>query len=117
VNQWGKVFLIKKPETMKNKDLYRFHLELEDLKNSVYYHLMRGRISDFYKNNGLRVNSMLANINALQTDYFVFENGIVKTEIKIGEENHTPVMNEGKGYSEYVSKFDALMDSDCTIIF
>ena len=97
---------------MKNKDLYKYHLELEESKNTVYANLLRGRIADFYKNNGIRINTIMSNINALQKDYFVLENGVVKQD-----ENKIPVMNEGRLFDEYVSKFDALMESDCTIVF
>jgi hypothetical protein len=108
----------------KYKNLYRYHLQIVDSQNNddVIIHLLKGRINDFYKHNGVRLNSMLDKIQAMQKEYFQFdETGKVKTEDKpigeTGETSNDPVMLEGKTYVEYLRKYNELMDTDCVINF
>lgn len=99
---------------MKNKNLYQFHLQLEEMKNSVVFQLLFGRIKDFYKNNSLKINSIIGKLNVLRDEFFeVDENGKTKTS----GEPLAPVMKEGKTYEEYTVKFDELMEMDCVIKF
>ena len=104
----------------QNKNLYKYHLELEELKTSVFNFLFKSRIGEFYKNNGLRINTLMESINNLQKDYFVFEaEGTPLARIKMNLENSEPmpVLKEGKTMEDYNKDFDELMNKECTIVF
>lgn len=97
---------------VKNKTLYQYHLELETLKPHVLYFLFRNRIDQFYKNNVIRLNSLLKKLDDIQEKYFVIENGKVKQE----GEPLMPVMKEGMLFDEYNKEFTELMEKDIPIL-
>lgn len=99
---------------MKNKNLYEFHCQLEAMKTSIIFQLLFGRIKDFYKNNDIRINSLIDKLNKLQEEYFIYnEEGKVKEE----GDPKKPVMVEGKTYEEYLEKYELLMEAPCNIKF
>ncbi len=101
-------------KNMKNKNLYQFHLQLEEMKSNVIFQLLFGRIKDFYKNNSLKINAIGEKLNIIRSEFFEFdENGKVK---QTGEPL-APIIKEGKTYEEYMLKFEELMNQDCVIKF
>ncbi len=119
VPRWG----IKnhKKRNMKNKDLYNYHLQLEQLKSNVIYQLLRGRVQEFYRHNGLRLNTLTEKLQKLQDDFFVIINNNIQytKEVIDGEETgkDTPVMQDGKLFSDYTEKYNEIMEKDCQINF
>lgn len=106
---------------MKNKNLYQFHLQLEQMRESVLYFLLKGRIADFYKYNSVKLNSIIDRMRKLQEEYFVMEDERVKmTPLEVTNDvrkEPEPIMQEGKTYEEYLAKYNELMEKDCTIKF
>jgi hypothetical protein len=106
----------------KNKDLYRYHQQLQGGSNDIVFHLLTGRIKDFYKNNGLRINTLLEKIEKMQREFFQYgEDGFVKFQ-KVPVPNSEemadePVIQEGKSYDDYIAQFNELMERDTTIVF
>lgn len=93
---------------MTNGLLLQFHQEINQLQNSVIMFLLKGRLADFYKEYGIRINTILEKKTGLQKEYFVFEGEGIKKE---GEGNESkPVMLEGKTYAEFMEKYTALMN-------
>lgn len=105
----------------QNKQLYKFHLELDELKTSVFNFLFKSKISDFYKNNGLRINTLMDNINKLQMAFFEFEaegTPLARIKMSTNENNEpVPVLKEGNTMEEYNAAFDELMNRETTITF
>lgn len=105
----------------QNKNLYKFHLELEELKTSVFNFLFKSKIVDFYKNNGLRINTLMEKINEIQKEYFEFEaEGTPLARIKMNIQENSeplPVLKEGKTMDMYNAAFDELMNRETTIVF
>ena len=77
-----------------NSTMLAFHNELESLNKSVVYYLLKGRIDDFYKQYGIRIESLIVRMNDIEKKYFVVEGEQIKME---GEgKDAKPVMQEGK---------------------
>lgn len=93
---------------MTNGLLLQFHQEISQLQNSVIMFLLKGRVTDFYKDFGIRINTVLEKKTKLQKEYFVFDGENIKKE---GEGNdQKPVMLEGKTYDEFIEKYNQLMN-------
>lgn len=93
---------------MTNGLLLQYHAEINQLQNSVIMLLLKGRVADFYKEYGIRINTILEKKTALQKDYFVFEGESIKKE---GEgKDAKPIMLEGKTYEEFIGKYNELMN-------
>jgi len=106
---------------MKNKHLYQYHIQLEQLKGNIIYELLGGRIRDFYKNNRVKLQSIIDKLHHLQEEFFVIENDKVKmTPLEVTDnvrKEPEPVMLEGKTFKEYEVKYNELMEKDCIIKF
>lgn len=92
---------------LTNGLLMQWHTEIGQLQNSVIMYLMKGRLADFYKDYGIRINTVMDKKTSLQKEYFVFEDEKVKHEGE-GKESK-PVMLEGKTYEEFMKKYNDLM--------
>ena len=100
---------------MNNRILLAWHNELESLKSSVLYILLKGRINEFYKENGIRISTLFEKIKKLQDEYFVIEGGEVKSE---GEgSDRKPVCVEGKSLEDFTKEMEALLNSPIQVIF
>lgn len=103
----------------KNKVLYKYHLQLQEAHGDVMAFLLGSRIKDFYKNNGLKIQSIVDKIASLQKKYFVIENDRVKMEKikKEGSEDEidSPVMLPEMLYDNFMKEYTELMEMDCLI--
>lgn len=94
----------------KNGILIQYHNQLQSLDGkSVFTFLYKERIKTFYKNNGIKIDAILAKIKKLQEDAFEYENN----EIKFIDDN--PVLKEGQTMDDFNTKFTDLMNEDCII--
>ena len=93
---------------MKKGLLFQYNQELDQMQNSVIYHINRGRIADFYKENRVYIQSILDDIRTIQKAYFTFdENDRI---VFSGEGNdRKPVFVEGKSDIGYQKQWDILM--------
>lgn len=98
---------------MINADLYKFHKELNAMqKHSVVYHLLRGRIKEFYSNNGARIEVLVTKLTMMQDRYFIVKDDVVQTD-----GDGKPLMKEGMIYEEYEKEYEILMRKEVDIIF
>lgn len=100
--------------TATNQMLYNFHVELQQIaNNSVIGLLLRSKINDFYKENGLRINMLEQGILRIQKEHMEFENDKIKYE---GEgENKKPVFLIGKSNETLQEAYKELMEKQIVI--
>lgn len=107
---------------MKNRNLYQFHVQLEQSKGNIFHFLLKDKIKTFYKLNGQRLEVLTNTLQKLQEEFFVMENDVIKvikkeSDTEPGLFNDVPVMKEGKNYDDYIVKHDELLNMDCVIKF
>lgn len=81
--------------------LYEIDLEMEQISQRVLGILLRSRIDNFYKENGLRIKTMYEKIEKIQKEFCEFENGklkMTKPEKEEGKPDPQPtvIFLEGK---------------------
>lgn len=98
---------------MKKGTLYQYDQELTQMENSVIYHINRGRIADFYKDNRVYLQTIYDDIRTIQKAYFKYdENDKIVFE---GEgQERKPVYVEGKSDMGYQKQWDILMSQNFT---
>lgn len=98
------------------KQLMSFNNELNQYnRTSILWFLLSNKISEFYKLNGVRIQSILDKNNALSEKYFTFENG---KPVFDGEgEDKKQRMNEGFTQEDYEQEWNELMNTQCEIHF
>jgi hypothetical protein len=95
-----------------NLQLYKYHLEITSMKGTVNELFNRSKISEFYKGNSLRINSLLRALNDIRLKYFELdENG----NTKIGEDNQ-PVLKEGFTQEDYEKAHTELMRTKTILV-
>lgn len=99
--------------TMTNRNLYGYHQQIEGLNGSIFELFMRGKIADFKKNNGIRINTLLEKMKAIQAEYFIIENDEVKFEMIEGKKKF--ILLEGKTQDGFDEAVNELMDKPCAI--
>ena len=102
------------PQTIniKNKQLYGYHIEIQNMKTSVLYMFNTSRINDFYKFNQIRISGLIKILEHLKDDWLQTEESGV---VKLGEDKK-PIAKEGKTYEGYVQAWDEIMDRQNQII-
>ena len=93
-----------------NSTLLSMHNEINKMQGSILAIFLRGKIQQFYNDNGVRIDSVNAKIAALQKEYFVIEEDIIKKD----EEKNT-IMQEGKDRKELDDKIKEILDTEITI--
>lgn len=94
------------------KTLMSYHNELNQYKrNSVLYGMLQSKIQEFYKLNGIRIQSILDKANELNKKYFTFENG---QPVMDGEKQK---LNEGLTHEQFEIEWTELMKTECEIHF
>lgn len=65
---------------LTNEQLYRFHIEIQQLqRTSAIGFLLKGRINDFYKENNIRIQTLVEKLQQIQKDNLVCDaNGMPK---------------------------------------
>jgi hypothetical protein len=103
--------------TIFNHDLHRMFQELSGLNNSVLGVLLRAKINEFVKNNGVRNRSLQDKIAELTRKY-------VETEIKDDQEiviyegegaDRKPKIRDGFTLEEYQTEYKLLMEQTTLI--
>jgi hypothetical protein len=57
---------------MTNAELWQYHTDIQTMNPTVRM-LLKGRIAEFYKQNGIRIKTLSEKINKLQENHFVSE--------------------------------------------
>lgn len=94
-----------------NHILYTYHVEIQNLQKSVLGLLLRNKVQEFYKNNGLKIDLLSQGTLRIQKEHLVFENEQIKRN-----EDKTPVLIEGKTNEDLQKAYDELMQKETTII-
>lgn len=93
--------------------LLGFHNEIQNqLKGSVLAYLLKGRIADFYKDHGLRIDGILDGQRKIIEEYYEIEGTEIKTQDVTdaeGKVNKVGVMKEGKTAEEFNGAMNAFM--------
>lgn len=96
-----------------NRHLYQYHKQIQGLRGNVIELLLKGRINEFYKNNGVRVNTLIEKMASLQKDYYIYEGEQIKTEEKDGKKVF--VFQDGKTQEQFNAALENLMNQPTTI--
>jgi len=101
-----------KQMNVMNMQLYKYHLEITAMKGTVNELFNRSKISEFYKGNSLRINSLLRALNDIRIKYFELdENGQTKVDDK-GQ----PVFKEGMLKEDYEKAHTELMRTQTILV-
>lgn len=97
--------------------LLNYHTEIQSMGDSIFRHFMRSKVKEFYKHNGLKIDTLINKIKELQNEFFVMEVVDGNTHIATtGEgDDKKPVMVEGKELEKYNEKYRLLMKEPCNI--
>jgi hypothetical protein len=100
---------------MTNRDLLNYDRQNEELAKSVVFHYLRSKINEFYRQNGIRIDTIKTKTVLMQKEYFVFEGDEVKYE---GEgKDRKPVLLEGKRLKDFQEALNTYLSEETTIIF
>lgn len=78
--------------------LYNYHQQIEQMRQNgnVAAYLLKGRINDFYKDNGIVIDGIINSIREIQDSHLVIiDNKVQETEPDADGKKH-PVFKEGK---------------------
>lgn len=101
-----------------NAQLYELSQNEKALIQMLFSISMQPKVKDFWKNNSIRVQTMLRKKNEILQEFFVIENETVKMikETVDGKEKDTPVFNEGKTMEGYEKAMKELMETENTMM-
>lgn len=99
-----------------NGQLLRWHDELKQLAqvNSIFYHFNRSRINEFYRQNGIRIDSAFKKIDALRREFFLIENDKLVLEGEEGKKE--PVLLPDKNKEDFNTKYQEILEGQVSII-
>lgn len=100
---------------MKKQQLFQWDQEIQRWfqQGSVLVIFNRSRISDFYKEHQIRIDSLFKEINEIRKQHFVFESeDKVKTIINEATKQPEPVYLEGKTKEDFNQCWDDLMNQE-----
>lgn len=106
---------MKTPPKITNRTLYTYNQEIHNMSGSILEKFHAGKINQFYKDNGIRVNTLMARLTAIAEDHYKFENGQIKHIAVDGKQ--VPVLLPGKTTEEYNSKTNEYLDKETSITF
>jgi len=87
---------------MNKGTILSYHRDIQTFNPTIAF-LLRSKIQEFYKEYGIRIQTIEKFINGLQHEYFVIEENQIKMEDK------KPVMKEGKSQDEFNTKLAAYL--------
>lgn len=99
-------------------ELYRQVMELKR-EGGIIVYLLRSKISQWEKDNMVRVNGILERLKEIDMEYWqhTVEGGEVKfTKVDGDDGKQEPVLIEGKKREDYDALFSALINEETTMI-
>ena len=110
-----------------NRVLISFHTEIEETRRSqsVWGFLLAGRIKEFYKYNGIKVNSIIENTKKINKKYYEYEllpeakeETIKFTKPDPEKPNERPksIFKEGVKEEDFNKEWDELMKREVEIL-
>lgn len=94
------------------RDLLNYHTELQSKSDSIFFRFQAGKVKEFWKNNSVRINSMIKKLSDINPAFFEFEGENIKRD-----EKQEAIFIEGKTQSEYEKERNLILDEPCNIIF
>lgn len=93
---------------MKKAELLSKHNEQQKWakEGSILVDFNRSRINDWYKEHGQRVNTLMGEIEKLQSEYLVIKDEV----ITLSEDGKTPLIVEGKTIEDFNQAWQDLMN-------
>lgn len=93
--------------------LFRFEQEILAMQHHPEWFFNNGKIREFFKNNGVRLDSMRTQMKEITEKYFVMEKGHVKME---GEgDGKKEVLKEGMTREDFDKERMALLEKETVI--
>lgn len=96
---------------MTNRQLLSFHQEIQGFSQSILYQFNRAKISEFYKQNSIRINSLMEKLSDLNREFFQYDD----KALKMGEDKK-PLLIEGKERGEFDLRLNEILDREISII-
>lgn len=106
---------IGKGQNVTNAVLYGYYKEIEQMQSSVMYQLLFGKIKDFGKINGGRINTIIKTQNEINQKYFEYNQDGSVVMIKEEGKPDEPKLKEGMVKEDYVKEFDSYMAEETYI--
>lgn len=97
---------------MVNRQLWNYHVELNKISQSAIFFLLRSRINDFYKEYGIRIDTLNNKIKAIEKTYFLHEGDKLQMSAPTEKEASSPILNEGKTHDDFNKEINELLDSN-----
>ena len=109
--------VIAREPRFTNRMLFNYHIQIQRMQNqgSVLIFLLKSRIGDFYKNNGLRIKTIDEKIGRLERLYF--EHDDQDKVIYVGKDkDRVPKMLPGMDIRNFNEAMNLLMEEETTIV-
>ena len=103
---------MSKTVNISNQALYKYHLDITAMNGSVHGLFFHSKISEFYKNNSLRINSLLASLNALRKKYMQIDS---EGNTLMGEDK-IPLFIEGMTKEDYAKEHTDIMRAQTILV-
>ncbi len=101
--------------TITNEKLLNADTEFQQLMTTALGMLLMGKIQEFYKQNGERINAIRAKVLKIQKAHLVFEGEQIKMSLALINVPAVPVFLEGKTETELNVAFKALMNETTVV--
>lgn len=107
-----------------NIDLWEFHLYYQNMQPPLKF-LLKNKLNKFYKNNGMRIETIASEIGKIQAEQFEMENGQIKMKEPLLNESGAPVnpnaeplplYKEGFNDTSFGEAFNRLMSLPTVIV-
>ena len=99
-----------------NGQLLRWHDELKQLQsiNSIFFQFNRSKINEFYRQNGIRIDSVFKKMDVLRREFFLIENDKLVMEGEEGKQE--PVLLPEKKREDFNAKYQEILEGQVSII-
>lgn len=96
---------------MTNRELISYHQELLGWRESILSKFHAAKIAQFYKQNGIRINTTMEKLTTLNKKFFQYEN----EHLKIGEDQK-PILLPDMKREDFDRELEEIMSQEVNII-
>lgn len=96
-----------------NLQLYEYHRQIQQMNKSIYGIFLNGKINEFIRYNGIRINGIIRMMDEIKNKYFECdENGKIKVT---DEEKPQLLYKDGVNKEDYEKEFNEYMSQPTVI--
>lgn len=99
---------------MTNRILLQYDRQIEELSQSVVFYFLKSKIEEFYKQNGIRIETLKGRVVFLQKAHFAFDGDKIKYEGK--GKDMKPICLEGKTLDGFQEELNKIMNEETVIV-